>query len=164
MIWGVGKTLTIWEVYSFGWEKIPKLIFRAIRAHPDISHCSYLLLKCRVATNKSNWLKVQKWHICEKRCILISFWTFKHCFYYSFTLHYCAFDNFTLWMLIFSNSLDPDQARHFSGLSWGQTVCKGFQQTTKVAPSIYIITCWYYLLDKTFAKVNYIWLQFFPFG
>ena len=40
-----------------------------------------------------------------------------------------------------SNSLDPDQARHFvgsdldkmSGLIWIQTVCKGYQQTTKVA-------------------------------
>ena len=27
-----------------------------------------------------------------------------------------------------SNSLDPDQARHWSGLIWVQTVCKGYQQ------------------------------------
>ena len=29
------------------------------KAHPAISHCSHLLLKCRVATNISHWLKVQ---------------------------------------------------------------------------------------------------------
>ena len=29
------------------------------RAHPAISHCSHLLLKCRMATNISQWLKVQ---------------------------------------------------------------------------------------------------------
>ena len=31
-----------------------------IRAHPAIIHCSHLLLKCRVATNISHLLKVQK--------------------------------------------------------------------------------------------------------
>ena len=41
------------------------------RAHPVTSHCSHLLLKCRVATNISHWLKVhsrwlQKLHIFEK--------------------------------------------------------------------------------------------------
>ena len=30
-----------------------------------------------------------------------------------------------------SNSLDQDQARHLVGLIWVQTVCKGYQQTTK---------------------------------
>ena len=34
-----------------------------------------------------------------------------------------------------SNSLDPDQARDFVGLILIQTVCKGYQQTTKVATS-----------------------------
>ena len=28
-----------------------------------------------------------------------------------------------------SNRLDPDQARHFVGLIWVQTVCKGYHQT-----------------------------------
>ena len=41
-----------------------------IRAHPAISHCSHLLLKCRVATNIIHWLKVlSRWfknYICEK--------------------------------------------------------------------------------------------------
>ena len=36
-----------------------------------------------------------------------------------------------------SNSLDLDQADILSGLIWVQTVCKGYQQTTKVAPSGY---------------------------
>ena len=34
-----------------------------------------------------------------------------------------------------SKSLDPDQVRRLSGLIWVQTVCKGYQQTTKVATS-----------------------------
>ena len=29
-------------------------------------------------------------YIFAKECILISFWIFKYCFYYSFTLYYCA--------------------------------------------------------------------------
>ena len=33
------------------------------------------------------------------------------------------------------NSLDSDQTRHFVSLIWVQTVCKGYQQTTKVTPS-----------------------------
>ena len=37
-----------------------------------------------------------------------------------------------------SNSLDPDQARHFVGLIWGQTVCKGYQQTTLVGKELYL--------------------------
>ena len=32
-----------------------------------------------------------------------------------------------------SNSLDPDQPDVLSGLIWVQTVCKEYQQTTKVA-------------------------------
>ena len=66
----------------------------SIRAHPAISH---LLLKCRVATNISHWLKVQsRWfknYIFAKKCILISFWILKYCFYYSFTLYCCAIFN-----------------------------------------------------------------------
>ena len=56
------------------------------RAHPVISHCSHLLLKCRMATNISQWLKVQsRWfknYIFVKKSILISFWIFQYCFYY----------------------------------------------------------------------------------
>ena len=50
------------------------------RAHPAISDCSHLLLKCRMATNISQWLKVQsRWfknYIFVKKCILISCWIF----------------------------------------------------------------------------------------
>ena len=53
--------------------------------------------KCRVATNISHWIKVHsRWfqnYISEKKCILISFWIFQYCFYYSFTLYYCAIFN-----------------------------------------------------------------------
>ena len=99
---------------------------------PAISHCSHLLLKCRVATNTSHWLKVhsrsfQK-YISAKTCILISFWIFQYCFYYSFTLYYCAIFNSlnagffsklsgcqTVWTQIRPEIL--------SGLIWVQTVC-----------------------------------------
>ena len=48
---------------------------------------------------------------------------------------------FTLWMLDFfntirvSNNLDPDQAQHFVEPDFGPSVCKGYQQTTKVTSS-----------------------------
>ena len=35
------------------------------RAHPAMSHCNHLLLKCRMATNISQWLKVQSRSFCE---------------------------------------------------------------------------------------------------
>ena len=36
---------------------------------------------------ESKWLKN---HIFPKKCIFISFWIFKYCFYYSFTLYNCV--------------------------------------------------------------------------
>ena len=58
-------------------------------AHPAISHCSQLLLKIKSGF-KYKWLKEQsRWfknYIFAKKFILISFWIFKYCFYYSFTL------------------------------------------------------------------------------
>ena len=148
---------------------------RTIWAHPAISHCSRLLLKCRVATSISLWIKVQsrrfKNYIFAEKCIVISFWIFKYCFYYSFTLYNCAifysldagffqYHHFqTIWIQIRLNIL--------FGPIWVQTVCKGYQQTAKVTPSgqrvKYKTTCWYYFLAKTLAKVNFIWLQLFPF-
>ena len=52
--------------------------------------------------------------------------------------HFITLPYFTLWMLGFfntiqvSNSLDPDQAQHFDWPNLGPTVCKSYQQTTKV--------------------------------
>ena len=139
------------------------------RAHPAISHCSHLLLKCRVATNISHCLKVQsmwlKNYIFAKRYFdqLLGFqilpWLFLH------TLLLCHIS--TLWMLDFfntirvSNSLDPYQARQ-------NDLGPNCQQTTEVAPrgqrDKYKTNCWYYLLAKTLARVNFIWPQLFPFG
>ena len=93
-----------------------------------------------MATNLSYWLKGQyRWlknYIFAKKCNLISFWIFKYCFNYSFTLYYCAIFYFldagffsipsewrTVWILIRPDIL--------SGLIWVQTVCKGYQQTKK---------------------------------
>ena len=62
-------------------------------------------------------------YIFVKKCNLISFWIFKYCFYYSFTLYYCAIfyslDAGFFNTIRVSNSLDPDQARHFVGPDLG---------------------------------------------
>ena len=97
-----------------------------------------------MAKNISHWLKVQsRWfknYTSAKKCFLISFWIFQYCFYYSFILYYCAIFN-SLNAGFFSISLGcqtvwiqirPDI---LSGLVWVQTVCKGYQQMTKVAAS-----------------------------
>ena len=114
-------------------------------------------------------------------CISINFWIFKYCFYYSFTHYYCAI--FILRMLDFfntiwvSNSLDPDQAQHFvepdlgpnclqglsadtkmSGWLWVQTVCKGYQQTTKEDKELNTQK----LVDTTFWLKP--WLKLISFG
>ena len=44
--------------------------------------------------------------------------------------------NFIKKILRVSNGLDPDQAQHFVGLIWVQTVCKGYQQMTLVAKEL----------------------------
>ena len=61
-----------------------------LRDHPVISHCSHLLLKMKTGYKykslaKRTVLVVQKLHICEK-----VFWILEYCFYYSFTIYYCA--------------------------------------------------------------------------
>ena len=93
--------------------------------------------KCIAATNISHWLKIHsRWfknYIYAKKCILISFWIFQYCFYYSFTLYYCAILNSldagffsvpsgcqTDWIQIRPNIL--------SGLILVKTVCIGHQQ------------------------------------
>ena len=94
-----------------------------IRAYPAISHCSHLLLKCRVDTNISHWLKVQsRWfknYIFAKKCYfgkLLDFQILLLLFLHTLSLYHIL-----LWMLDFfntirvSNSLDPDQALHFVG-------------------------------------------------
>ena len=48
-------------------------------------------LKCRVATNISHWLKVQsRWFKNFIICVKVYFDQLLYCFYYSFTLYYCA--------------------------------------------------------------------------
>ena len=112
------------------------------RAHPAII---YLLLKMysgyKYKSLAKSTLRCLKNYIKKKKkCILIRFWIFQNCFYYSFTLYYCTY--LTLWMLDFSpntirvsNSLDPDQARHFVGPDLGPNCLQRFQQKTKVTAS-----------------------------
>ena len=80
-----------------------------------------------MATNICHWQKVQsRWYknyIFAKKCILISFLIFEYCFYYSFTLYYCVIF-YSLDARFFqyhpgSNSLYPDQTRHFVGPDLG---------------------------------------------
>ena len=111
--------------------------FTYCRAHPAISHCSHLLLKCRVATNISHWLKVKsRWkkYIFVKKWILISFWIFEYCFYLLF-LHFlwlCHILLFRFWIFSIPSGfqkvwiqIKPDI---LTGLIWVLTVCKGYQQ------------------------------------
>ena len=128
-----------------------------------------------MATNISHWLKVQaRWfqnYIFAKKCILISFWIFKYCFYYSFTLYYCAvFYSLGAGFFLIPSGCQtvwvqfrPD---NLSGLILVQTVCKDYQQTTKVALSGQrnkYKTSLYFFLSKTLDKVTFIWRQLFPF-
>ena len=88
-----------------------------------------------MATYISHWLKEQsRWfknYIFAKKCIFSSFSNIA----LIIPSHFITVPHFTLWMLDFfntirvSNSLDPDQDRHFVGPDLGQTVCKGYQQT-----------------------------------
>ena len=76
------------------------------RAHPAISHCSHLLLKCRMATNISQWLKVQsRWfknYIFVKKCI------FDQLLDFPILLLLFIVPYFTLWMLEFFNTISTD--------------------------------------------------------
>ena len=113
--------------------------------------------KCRVATNISHWLKVHsRWfksYISAKKCILIGFWIFQYCFYYSSTLYYCAIfysldAGFFFNTIRVSKSLDPDQAWQFVRPDLGpnclQRLSADSWQRVK-----YRTTSWYYLLAKT---------------
>ena len=101
------------------------------RAHPAISH---LLLKCRVATNMSHWLKYSlggsKITYLRKsvlRSALGSSWIFPILLYYSFTPYYCAIF-YSLDALIFQNHQGVlIRSDTMSDLIWVQTLCKGYQ-------------------------------------
>ena len=82
---------------------------------------------------------VQKLKICEK-VYFDQLLIFQYCFYYSFTLYYCAIFNSlnaesfsipsgcqTVWIQIRPDIL--------SGLIWVQTVCKVYKQMIKVTAS-----------------------------
>ena len=94
--------------------------YLSTRAHPAISHCSHLLLKCRVATSICYWLKVQSgwfkiylWKVYFDQLldfqILLLLFPSRFIIVPYFTLWTLDFFN-TIWV---SNCLDPDQARHF---------------------------------------------------
>ena len=117
---------------------------------------------------------VQKLHICEKVYFdqLLDFPILLLLFLQTFLFSHILF---TLWMPDFfntikvSNSLDPDQVRLFVGPDLGPNCSQRLSADNKinVSPSgqrVKYKTTWYYFLAKTLAKVNFIWLQLFPFG
>ena len=61
-----------------------------------------------------------------------------------------------------TNSLDPDQVRHFVGPDLGPKGLQKLSADKNVAPSRHSVkyktTCRYYFLAKTLAKVNFIQL------
>ena len=135
-----------------------------------------------MATNICHWLKVQsRWfknYIFVKKFILISFWIFKYCFYNSFTHYYCAiFYSLDAGLFQYhpggkqfgsrsgpTKCLGPNSlqglsaANKMSGWIWVQTVCKGYQQTTKVGKELNAKK----LVDMTFLLKP--WLKLISFG
>ena len=132
--------------------------------------------KCGVATNISHWLKVHsRWFknfIFAKKCILISW--FSNIAFIT-PSHFIIVPYFILWVLDFwipslasgcqtvYIQIRPDV---LLGLIWVQTVCKGYQQITKVATSWqrikYRTTSWYNALHCTFWLKP--WLKSISFG
>ena len=108
------------------------------RAHPAISQCSHLLLKCRVATNISYSLGDSKITYLRKSV----FWSAFRFSNIAFIIpsHFIFVPYFTLWMLDFfntirvSNSLDPDQARHFVGPDLGPNCMQRLSADNKSRP------------------------------
>ena len=111
-----------------------------IRAHPAISHCKLLLLKMKSGYINKSLAKstLLKNYIFVKKCNLISFWMFQTCsIAFIIPSHLIIVPNLTLWMLPSGCQTVWIQIRPdiLSGLIWVQTVCRGYQQTTKVTAS-----------------------------
>ena len=142
-------------------SSVPSLISRA---HPAIVAICYL--KCRVATNISHKLKVKsRWfknYIFAKKCIMISFWIFEYCFFFFLFLHtllLCHILLFDCWIFSIPSGWKKKKIGSRSGSKlFAKVISRHSGQRVK-----YKTTCWYFLA-KTVAKVNFIWLQLFPFG
>ena len=103
-----------------------------------------------MATNISHWLKVQsRWFkndIFVKKCILISFWIFKYCFFIPshFITIYCAiFYSLDAGFFQYHPGVKKFGSRSgltfCRGLIWVQTVCKGYQQ---ISTKQFVDTFW----------------------
>ena len=111
---------------------------------------------------------VQKLQICEK-----VYFDQILGLYYSFTLFNIIVPYFTFWMLDFfntirvSNSLDPDQAKHFVG-PYLDPNCLQRQQKSPLASkelnTKQLVDTTFWLKPWLNKQVNFIWLQLFPFG
>ena len=131
------------------WPSLDACLFDSLRpinnrAYPAISHCSHLLLKCRVATNISHWLKVhssevKKIHICEKVYFdqLLDFPILLLSFLH--TLLLCLILLFEYWIFQYHQGVKQFESRA------GPTYChawSGSKLFAKVIHHIYI-NCWF---------------------
>ena len=115
-----------------------------VRAYPAISHCSHLLLKCRVATNISHWLKVHSRgskNTYLRKSVFGSVFGFSNIallLHYTFSVYCCAIF-YSLNTEFFntirvSNSLDPDQTRHFIRPDLGPNCLQRLSADNKSCP------------------------------
>ena len=104
---------------------------------------------------------IQKLHICESVfCQLLDFPILHILFLHTLLLcHMLEFFNTTR----VSNSLHPDQARHFVGPDLGPNCLQRLLADNKSHPKGAELNTKQLVdtLAKTLAKVNFIWLQFF---
>ena len=144
-----------------------------------------------MATNLCHWLKVQsrwfKHYMFEKKYFdqLLDFQILLLLFFHTSLL--CHILLFGCWIFSIPSGCQTVWIQIMPcillGLIWVQTVCKGYQQTTKCLAGSgfkllqklladnksgqrvqYKKTCWYFFLAKTLAKVNFFWLQHFRLG
>ena len=143
------------------------------RVHPAISHCSHLLLKIK-SCYKNKSLAKTTLLVFHKLSV---FWSAFGFFNITFIIpsHFIIVPYLTLWML---DSFHYYQSVKQCGSRSGLTFCRAWSGSNlfarlsadaKVAASRQRRVKYRKTFDTTFwlknlAKVNFIWLQLFPFG
>ena len=117
----------------------------------------------------------QKLHICEKVYfdqilgVQILLLLFLHTF--NINIIFCAIfyslDAEFFNTIRVSNSLDPDQARHFAGPDLGPNCLQSQQKSPLASKKLntkQLVDTTFWLKPWLNKIVNFIWLQLFPFG
>ena len=145
------------------------------RAHPAFNHGSHLLLKCKVATSISYWLKIHSmWfkNYIFTKSVLWSVFGFTKYKYFIILSHFIIVPYLTLWMLDFfntikaPNNLDLDHARHFVEPDLGPSYLQRLSADDKSRATVsrQIIKFTEQLPTTTFWIKPFIWLELFSFG